>query len=79
MDDNDRRLISELPNTEYGRALERCLNEEINVIEQQEISGLKICDSPLHEDFRWKLGEKAALKRVLEKPKKCFSELQARG
>ena len=78
MDDNDRRLISELPKAEYGQAQERWLTEEIDIIEQQEVSGLKICDSPLSEDFRWKLGEKAALKRVLKKPKQCFNELQGR-
>jgi len=73
--ERDKYLISTLPETEYGQALERWLREEISLLENKEECGLKISNDPLHEDFRVQLGIKIGLKRVLKKPKECINEL----
>ena len=74
--DRDKYLISELPNTDYGQALERWLKEEVSMLETKEEHGLKICDDPLHEDFRVQLGIKFGFNWVLKKPKDCIKELK---
>jgi len=75
LNDREKYLIATLPNTEYGQALEKLLREEISLIEDKEVYGSKICDDPLHEDFRVQLGIKIGLKMILRKPKECLTEL----
>lgn len=65
-------LISTLPETEYGRALFHWIQEELDILETKELSGSKICNDPLIEDFRTQLGMKIALKRVMRKPHKIL-------
>jgi len=72
-------LISQLPGMEHGRALMDWIQEEISLIEQSEEYGAKICDAPLHEDFRTKLGMKLFAKRVMRKPQECFEQLNKSG
>ena len=76
LNERENYLIAELPNTEYGQALEKWLREEISLIENKEDCALKICDDPLQEDFRVQLGIKIGLRRVLRKPKECLTELK---
>lgn len=69
-------LLSALPETDYGRALFLWIDEEVKEIEAKEEFGLKICDDPLNDDFRFVLGLKAAFKRVLRKPQECKRDLE---
>lgn len=61
-------LIAMLPKTEYGIAFFEWIQEEIDMLEEKELSGSKICDDPLSEDFRTQLGMKIFAKRVKRKP-----------
>jgi hypothetical protein len=62
------QLIIMLPETEYGRALNAWLDDEIERIAAKlDLSG-KICDDPLIEDFRTQMGISIGLKRVKKKP-----------
>lgn len=72
-------LISNMPKTEYGQALEKWIKEDIEQLEEKEGYASKICDDPLIEDFRVQLGIKLGLKRVLEKPRKCIETLNQKG
>lgn len=75
MNSQRAQFISLLPSLEYGRALMDWIKEEIDQLEKLEEAGLKICEDPLSEDFRYKLGMKAAFKRVLNKPQECTNIL----
>ena len=70
INERDRELIRQLPEIEHGQALFRWIEDEIKLLDEE--SGLKICDDPLMEDFRVKMGRKYELKRVLNKPKECL-------
>ena len=65
-------LISILPQTEHGMAERAWIQEEIDMLEKKELSGSKICDDPLIEDFRTQLGMKIAFKRVMRKPQEIL-------
>jgi hypothetical protein len=68
LSDHEKYLISELPNTEYGQALIRWIKNEVAILEDLEEHGAKICNDPLHDDFRVQLGIKIGFKRVLRLP-----------
>jgi len=65
-------LISQMPATEYGRAYFSWLQEEIDRLEENELSSAKICDEPLREDFRTQLGMKIAFKKAMRKPQEIL-------
>ena len=73
---NEKYLISQLPQTEYGQALNAYLNERISEIESNEGINWKICDDPLNQDFRVQMGVKMGLKEVRDMPGKCTKELR---
>lgn len=77
--DQEKSLIANLFKTEWGQALENWLREEISLLEQKEEYSAKICNEPIHEDFRVQMGIKIGFKRVLRKPKECFDELTKQG
>ncbi len=65
-------LISMLPSTEYGIAFFEWIDEEIEMLEEKQLSSSKICDDPLIEDFRTQLGMKIAFKRAKRKPQEIL-------
>lgn len=77
--DHEKALVANLFKTEWGQAFENWLREEISLLEQKEEYAAKICNEPLHEDFRVQMGIKIGLKRALRKPKECFDELNKQG
>ncbi len=79
INDNDKYLISLLPATEHGQALMRWLQQEVQVIEDMEMSSLKICDDPIAQDFRFLLGGKIHLKRVMGIADEFTEELRTKS
>lgn len=76
LDEHHLQLISVLPETEYGRAFFLWIQGILDDLEQAKKSSWKICDDPLIEDFRVKLGMEIMAKRVLSKPQRIIETLQ---
>lgn len=79
LSERDNFLIASFPKTDYGQAFMSWLEEEIDTLEYQEEFSAKICDDPLIEDFRVKMGIKIGLKRVLRKPQECLENINKNG
>jgi hypothetical protein len=79
LSDQEEFLLATLPQTEYGQALKRWLEEEIGLLEDKQEHGSKICNDPLIEDFRVQMGILIGFKRVLRKPQEIADKLQNRG
>ncbi len=62
----DLRLLADIKMTEYGRVLLKLIEEALQVEQKMFDLSAKISLDPLHEDFRWKLGDMARLRELLD-------------
>ncbi|EFK95754.1 hypothetical protein LDC_2234 [sediment metagenome] len=74
----DDRLIIALPESEYGRVFLSRIREWLDKADEDYFLSLKICDEDIRQDFRFKAGVIAALKRVLQEPDRLRKELNAK-
>lgn len=78
--ESDQRILASLPSVQYGQALMRFIALSLKFDREEFRIGSKICDDPLCDDFRWKLGGISKLEglemlpniceRILSRPRK---------
>lgn len=71
-------LISQMPETEYGRAFFSWIDEELAILRGIYLGSSKECGDPLSEDFRTKLGMEIAFERVKRKPQEIIENQKGR-
>ncbi|MFH1625927.1 MAG: hypothetical protein ABID54_12345 [Pseudomonadota bacterium] len=71
MTESEQRVLASLPSTEYGRVLFKFIAKVLEIDREEVRIGAKICDSPLCEDIRWKLGGISKLEQLEVLPKMC--------
>ena len=71
LSDRERDILLTFPETEYGKVFLSVLRRELEAKEWAYDLHARICDDPLREDFRVKMGEIINLRWVLDLPNKC--------
>lgn len=66
------QLIIALPNSDYGRVFLSRIEKWLQEADEDYFLSLKICDDDVRQDFRYKAGFIAALKKVLGEPKRVL-------
>lgn len=77
LSDHETSILRAFPDSEFGRVfldlLQREIIEEVEAYEDNS----KICDNPLKDDFRCKMGIIIGLKRALNLPSKYINNQQS--
>jgi len=76
--EHELQHLTELPETGHGKIFLRLLREELQFEREAHERHPKISDDPITEDFRFKLGLIAGLKRALNMPDESLKFLQTR-
>jgi len=70
----DDSLIAALPESEFGRVFFARITKWLKEADEDFFLSLRVCDEDCKQDFRFKAGFIAALKRVLQEPDRAKKE-----
>ena len=76
--EHELQWLIQLPGTDIGKIYFRLLRIELDFEREAHERHPKISDDPITEDFRFKLGVIAGLKRALNMPDETLKFLQTR-
>jgi len=72
----EKGVLAAAPGTEFGRIFFNVLQAEIDEAREADENYAKVSDDPINEDWRYKRGEIAGMKRALNLPGKYINNQQ---